>query len=382
MGSTPSSPLRVGVVFGDKADRYILSVPVTKFPNFRKNNIASILTPHIKKVGDEPVEAWGTACASDFNGYMLYTAPYAHIGETQKDVTDVPADPRTALQPLLGEELPGCRRVRQPADRRRRAEEAARTLPDDAEAVARSPEEAEGRNAGRFRSAQEALEIELDEAEWFFSESQHTHLGLTLDEKQGTGRLDIEMTPIAGTPLAQSVDQLQTKASHFANIEKSADPILSARFNHPLSEIRKKTASAMAALAKARAASRIESDDKLSADQKQASKQILDQSFALLEAGFKAGLADGFLDVHKGASGKNVLLGAVWTPDGSKVPEILALLPKARAGENVKLKVAEESGVTIHSVDLAKDHVYWNDFHRSDDALRRCRERGGLGGGR
>lgn len=57
-----------------------------------------------------------------------------------------------------------------------------------------------------------------------------------------------------------------------------------------------------------------------------------------------------------------MLFGTVWTPDGSKVPEILALLPKARAGENVKLKVAEESGVTIHSVELAKDHLYWNDF--------------------
>ena len=171
------------------------------------------------------------------------------------------------------------------------------------------------------------------------------------------------LTPIAGTPLAQSIDQLQTKASHFANVEKSAEPILSARFNHPLSEVRKKTAAAMATLAKDRLKAQADADEKLSADEKQATNQVIDQTFAMIEAGFKAGLADGFIDVHKGPSGKNVLLAAAWTPDGTKVGDILALLPKARAGENVKLNVAEESGVKIHSVDLTKDrHPHWSNF--------------------
>jgi hypothetical protein len=119
----------------------------------------------------------------------------------------------------------------------------------------------------------------------------------------------------------------------------------------------------MATLAKDRLKARAAGDEKLSADAKQATDQIIDQTFALIEAGFKAGLADGFIDVHKGTSGKNVLLAAAWTPDGTKVGDILALLPKARAGENVKLNVAEESGVKIHSVDLTKDqHPHWIDF--------------------
>jgi hypothetical protein len=361
IGVDSKLPTRVGVVFGSKADRYVWSVPVAKFPKFRKDNVASIITPHIKQVGENQFKL-GNGRAGDFNGYMLYTAPYAHIGETQKDVTDVPADPRSVLQPLLAKNFLAAvvfdNQQTDAASQAKRHELFQATRKQSLEALKKQ----KGETQADFDLRKKALEIELNEVEWFFSESQHTLLGVTLDQKQGTGRLDIEMTPIAGTPLAQSVDQLQTKASHFANIEKSADAILSARFNHPLSEIRKKTASAMAVLAKDRAAARIDGDEKLSADQKQASKQILDQSFGLLEAGFKAGLADGFLDVHKGASGKNVLLGAVWTPDGSKVPEILALLPKARAGENVKLKVAEESGVTIHSVELAKDHLYWNDF--------------------
>jgi hypothetical protein len=361
IGVDPKLPTRVGVIFGDKSDRYIWSVPVSKFPNFRKNNVASIITPHIREVGNNLFKL-GNGRASDFNGFMLYTPPYAHIGETQKDVTEVPADPRPELQPLLSRNFLAAivvdNKQTDAASQTKRREIFQATRKQSLAALKKE----KGETQADFDLRKKALEIQLDEIEWFFAEGQHTLLGLTLDQKQGTGRLDLDMTPIPGTPLAQSVDQLQTKPSHFANIAKSADPILSARINHPLSEVRKKTASAMATLAKDRVAARIDADQKLSADQKQASKQILEQSFGLLEAGFKAGLADGFLDIHKGPSGKNVLLGAVWTPDGTKVPDILALLPKARAGENVKLNVAEESGVKIHSVDLAKDHLYWNDF--------------------
>jgi hypothetical protein len=187
-------------------------------------------------------------------------------------------------------------------------------------------------------------------------------MGLAVDRSAGTGKLDLELTPIAGTTLAQSVEQLQTKPSHFANIEKSTDPILSFRLNHPLSEVRKKTASAMAALAKDRLKVRSDASEKLSADQKVAMKQIIDQSFALIEAGFQAGLADGFIDVHKGPSGKNVLLAASWTPDGTKIGEILSLFPKAHAGENVKMNVAEESGVAIHSVELTEETPHFMNF--------------------
>ena len=127
----------------------------------------------------------------------------------------------------------------------------------------------------------------------------------------------------------------------------------------------------MATLAKERLKVRTDADEKLTADQKEAMKQIIDQSFALIEASFQAGLADGFIDVHKGPSGKNVLLAASWTPDGTKIGEILALFPKAHAGENVKMNVAEESGVAIHSVELTKDKPPFSELHRRNNALRR-----------
>jgi hypothetical protein len=362
VGVDAKLPTRIDVIFGEKADRQVWSVPVANPQKFRKDNIASILTPRVKEIGPGLYKL-GSGRKDDFNGFMLNSPPYSHIGETQNDVTSVPADPRPSLQPLLSRqflaavELHNTKTAAAAQTKRRELFQTTRK-----QTLAALKKE-KGETPADFDLRKQALAIELDEGEWFFAECEQALLGLTLDRTKEVGRFDIEMTPIAGTPLAQSVEQLQTKPSHFANVEKNAEPVLSARLNHPLSEVRKKTAAAMAALAKERLKARTDADEKLSADEKQASKQVIDQGFALIEAGFKAGLADGFIDVHKGASGKNVLLAGVWTPDGTKVGDILALLPKARAGANVKLNVAEESGVKIHSVDLTKDqHPHWNDF--------------------
>jgi hypothetical protein len=353
-GVDPKQPTRVGVVFGEKADRYVWSVPISKFAQFKKNVVAAIITPRIKQIAPNLYKL-GSGRPGDFNGFMLFADPYVHIGETQKDVTALPADPRPDLQSLVSRNYMAAVELQNKetdaASQAKRHELFQITRKQSLDGLKKDKSE----KPETFELRKKALEIQLGETEWFFAECQQAHLELAVDRNTGTGKLDLDLTPIAGTPLAQSIEQLQTKPSHFANVEKTADPILSVRLNHPLSEVRKKTASAMATLAKDRLKVRTDGDEKLSADQKEAMKQIIDQTFAIIEASFQAGLADGFVDVHKGSSGKNVLLAASWTPDGTKVGEILALFPKARAGENVKMNVAEESGVAIHSVDLTKD---------------------------
>jgi hypothetical protein len=356
LGVDPKQPTRVGVVFGEKADRYVWSVPVAEFPKFKKQLVAQIITPRIKEIGEHLFKL-GSGRPGDFNGYMLYAPPYAHIGETKDDVTGVPADPRPELQALTSRNYMAAVELQNKqtdaASQAKRHELFDATRKQTLAALKKD----KGEKPADFDLRKKALEIQLNEGEWIFAECEKAQLGLNVDRNAGTGRIDIELSPIAGTPLAQSVEKLQTKPSHFANIEKNPEPILSVRLNHPLSEVRKKTATAMATLAKDRLKARTDGDEKLNADQKDAMKQVIDQTFAMIDAGFQAGLADGFIDVHKGPSGKNVLLAATWTPDGTKIGEILALLPKAHAGENVKMNVAEESGVTIHSVDLTKDQT-------------------------
>jgi hypothetical protein len=94
---------------------------------------------------------------------------------------------------------------------------------------------------------------------------------------------------------------------------------------------------------------------------------MIDKSYAMVESGINTGIADGFIDVHPGASGKNVMLAATRTADGTKLEEIISIMPKAYEGATVKLNVAEESGVKIHSIEFAKDkHPYWSNFIGAD----------------
>jgi hypothetical protein len=55
------------------------------------------------------------------------------------------------------------------------------------------------------------------------------------------------------------------------------------------------------------------------------------------------------------------------TPEGTKIVDILNLLPKAGLGGTVKMNVAEEGGVKIHSITFPKDkHPTWNNFVGAD----------------
>ena len=228
----PKQPTRIGVIFGKKADRYVWSVPVTNFNKFKRQNVASIITPRIREVGANLYKL-GNGRATDFNGYMLNAPPYVHIGEQQDDVTQVPADPRPELKAIKPPNLLAAVELRNKqtdaASQAKRREIFKATRTRSLAAVKKE----KGESPADFEARKKALDIELGEAEWFFSECEHAHFGAAIDKTSGTGRFDIEMTPIAGTPLAQSVEQLQTKASHFANVPKTPS-----RFCRPGSTIR------------------------------------------------------------------------------------------------------------------------------------------------
>src|SRR5580704_1683617 len=82
-------PTRVDVVFDEKANRTVWTIPVGNFQRFRKDNLAAILTPRIRDNGN----GWwklGNGKPADFNGWLNYTIPYSRIGETQDDINLAP----------------------------------------------------------------------------------------------------------------------------------------------------------------------------------------------------------------------------------------------------------------------------------------------------
>jgi hypothetical protein len=366
IGIDPKLPSRVDMIFNEKANRTVWTIPVSNFPNFRKNNLAAILTPRIRDEGN----GWwklGSGKPNDFNGWMQFTAPYDRIGETKDDVNLVPANPQPAALALLAQKY-----VLAVDIQNKQKSAAALAKRHELFQVSRKQtlaalKKETGETPADFELKKKATGIEMDELEWYFSESEHATLGLALDTKKGIGRADVELTAIPNTPLAQNIAQLCTKPSLFANVERSKQPTLAFSINHPLGDIRKKTAVAMASLVRDRLKARVDGDEKRTAEQKDAAKQLIDKGFALVESGINAGTADGFIDVHAGASGKNVMLAGTRTGDGTKLDEIVSLMPKAYEGATVKLNVAEESGVKIHSIEFAKDkHPYWSDFIGAD----------------
>jgi hypothetical protein len=362
IGVDPQLPTRVDLVFDEKANRTVWTIPVSNFPNFRKNNIAAILTPRIRDMGG----GWwklGNGKPADFNGWMQDTPPYDRIGETKADINLFPADPRPFANPLLARHFVVAvdvqNKLTDAAAQAKRHELFKGTRKQTLAALKKET----GEKPADFELRKKATEIEMDELEWFFTESEHALVGITIDTKKEIGRTDIELTPIANTPLAQNVAQLCTKPSLFANVERSKQPTLAFSVNHPLGDVRKKAAVAMSSLIRDRLKARADSDEKRNVEQKDATKQIIDKAYAMVESGINAGAADGFIDVHSGASGKNVFLAGTRTADGTKLDEIISMMPKAYEGATVKLNVAEESGVKIHSIEFAKGkHPYWADF--------------------
>ncbi len=366
IGVDPKLPTRVDVVFDQKANRMVWSIPVANFPNFRKNNLAAILTPRIRDNG----QGWwklGSGKPADFNGWMQYTAPYSRVGETKDDINTVPANPSADAQKLLSHPyllaVDIQNKQTDAAALAKRHELFVATRKQTLGALKKET----GETAADFELKKKATEIEMDEVEWYFTEAEHALVGLNIDTKKEYGRLDVELTAIPNTALAKNIAELCTKPSLFANVERSKTPTLAFRINHPLGDVRKKTAVSMASLMRDRIKARVDSDDKRTAEQKDAAKQMIDKAYAMVESGINTGVADGFIDVHAGASGKNVMLAGTRTADGEKLVDILNIMPKAYEGATVKLNVAEESGVKIHSIEFAKDkHPYWSNFIGAD----------------
>ena len=166
--------------------------------NFKKNNVAAIITPRIKDIGAGLFKL-GSGRPGDYNGFMLYAAPYAHIGETKADVTQVPADPRSQLQPLAAKNYMAAVEIEN-----KQTDGAAQAKRHELFQVTRKQsldglKKEKNEKPEDFELRKKALEIQLGETEWFFAESQKAHLGLLIDRNAGTGKLDFDLTPIAGT---------------------------------------------------------------------------------------------------------------------------------------------------------------------------------------
>lgn len=351
LGADPKLPLRVDVLLSSDETRYIFSAPVDPSQKFDESHPAWV---NIVAFGLQP-RALGSGLyqtRSAFEGFMRYSNNYISIASKKADIPANLPPRREALQTLLERGYDLGAEIKNPVGGQETRRDGMKTVRENLmAALAKQPDETET----AFETRKLVLSQQIDELERFFVEAQHVIAGWTTDVQQKQGRLNIELTPIQGTPLAASLEMLGQKPSRFAGIPQSDGSILSGRINHPLDEMRQKNYLAMFAQLRTLAEQEIETDAKLSAEQKAASKKLSAAWFDSLSAGAQSGVLDGFVESWQAADGKRTfVLGGV-VPDSQAIVTMLELLPQARPGSAVELNVEQHAEHAVHRLTVSED---------------------------
>ena len=354
-GIDTTLPVCVDVKFGNPSTRQVWCFPINNFNNFRNVTLKGMAIVS-KQKGAGLFEL-----SSEFKGWMKYAAPYANIGKTP---TDLPAgDPRDGAKELLAKKYDVAAEARNTkidaASQSERRKDFQNTRKELLAAVKKKKDDSEA----NFQLKKKVFGYQLDEAERFFVESNHLTLGWTTDAAKQQGQLEIELVPIAGTSLEKVISEIGTAPSYFANIQRSAKPVLSARMHHPLDELRKKNLLDFAAVIRDRAKEAADAATDRSAAEKEATKKFADQVFDMFTAGTNAGILDGFVEIHSNDSGKHTAVCGFRSADGTGVAEVLKTFPQTRQGRQSKIDAGQEGDVKIHEVTVSeKDHPHYQSF--------------------
>jgi hypothetical protein len=325
-------PVCMEMKFGNPSTRQVWSFPVDKFNDFRNVTLKDV--DHRQTKGGESLRAIEQFQRLD----EICTTLRQHWRTTGRPPA---GDPRASIKDLLKnyDAAAECNTKidQSQADRRKTFA--------NTRGTARSPEKGKDETQANF-DLKQLFEYQLDEAERFFVESERLTLGWTTDGDKQQGRLDIELAPIPGSSLEKIVSGLGTTPSYFANIERSAKPILSGRLNHPLDEPRKKSLNDLAG-ARDRAKTVADASTTSRPRRKQPPK-ITDQVFDMLTAGTNAGL----MTLCRSACerfGQEYARLRFRTADGTGVAEIPSFPQRARtSGEGRRSPGRDEDPRSHH----------------------------------
>lgn len=345
-GMDRDRPVRVDIILGESATRYNFALPVKN-----RTQLDVFLKQTLRPLDLDFKRIFGTLYRSrtnTFKGYLRYKHKYALISEKQSDVKPGIAHPLTGVRNLaekydlavhgLNKKVGGDDMMTRRGwfqNNRKQIEPALKRKATESEA--------------EFKLRKMLLGHQLNEAERFYAESEELLLGWTTDVAKGEGRLDLRLIPIPNSSLDGSVKMLGVKPAFFANIERTDNAILSVRINHPLDTLRQ--AQFIEAFKGFRdvAVEKINADKKHTDAEKQAGVKVADLIVKLLTENVDKGLFDSFIEVHGNSNGKNTALAGLRTADGTIVVDILKELAKTDKNQNVKIDVAKEGDVRIHS---------------------------------
>lgn len=390
-GIDRTKPIRLDLIFGEQALRYVWYLPMKDFDAFRTKNL---LTIGIKSRPIRGTKLRLFKLDKAFEGYLRHSfvnpvvaekqtqnAPadsiqivpvhavvgkpreYALIAEKLADIPPNHPDPLLIVKQLVEKRydlaLDGENSAVSPADRDARRSLFQSTRNELVAAVRRRKDE----DPSDFELRKSVFKYQLDELERIYVDGSRLTLGWVTDVDRKQGRLDLDLAAIPGTELEATIEMASRQPSYFANVPKSENPIFSGRLSHPLDELRKKNFQEFIAILRAQAKRNVNLTPGFSDEERIVRRQVADMVFDMLVEGTEAGIVDGVIEVHPNPSGKNTLVAGFKTVDGEKVVEILKLIPQTRAGQQSALDVDQQGPVRIHTVVLSPErHPNYKDF--------------------
>ncbi|MCH9655076.1 MAG: hypothetical protein K0U86_00835 [Planctomycetes bacterium] len=343
-GIDQQRPLRIDILLGEnQEERYRLILPVTDLGVFRE--ALEVFEISSKKQRNGPYKLGNL-----FQGFMKYLKKFKYVVISEK-LTEVEEieDPLKRVQDLLKKKYDFSALItneKEGVDARKKSMTSTRK--QLLAAVKKKRDETE--NAFELRKL--AFTHQMDELERLFAESQKMVIGWTTDSTKHEGRLEFTLKAIEGTSLEESIKQFATKPSYFAKIPVKQDGILNGRINHPLDEMRKTNFTEFYKLLLPTLKDRIANNKKLTEEQITAGSKVAELVIQMLDAGKEASLIDAFIDSNPVDGGKYIMLGGIRSKDGTKLREVVELLPKLLKDQTVELDFVKEDGLSIHKINI------------------------------
>ncbi len=352
IGVDPERPVGMDFLFDSedgKGKRTQYHIPLADMEMFIEDNLEPI-DIQAKKRGKN---YWKLVSESlGYEGWMRLVDGYASIAEQPEDVPKDMPSPQPALDALLGSAYDLAGQMSNTAD----------GIPGRREAMARIQEEVLSSIKKRTDETRDEYELrkalarhQLDRMERIFAESEVITIGWTTDAEKEEARAVFEISGLPGTELSQVLQQYGAKPSYFSAIPLSPKGIIRGRIHLPVDKHMQEQADEFYKLVEPVWKHRVETKEGLTESQRTARKKVLDIVLQMLDEGRTVGAIDSFLEIQPNESGTHTFLFGIRTADGTKVLEILKLIPSAIEEWKVDLDVDNSHDVKIHRITFTED---------------------------
>lgn len=364
VGVTRDKPISVQGFLAGTDMKYLLGLPVAdakKLKDFLKN-IDDLDLSNKPVVGVPNLfEIKGLIEAGAFLRYDAALA-YGLVGEWREEVFAYKALPDASLLGSNDVAVLIDSTKEQSAERKKAFD---RLRKEGIDALKRGADETQA----AFDVRKKAATHQFDEIERYFVESERIRIGWTSDVPKNRVAVDIDLSPLDGTPLAESVALIGKSPNRFAKVPtEGAVVVVDANF--PLDEMHKTQLLEQVPLTVAAIDEQADKSEKLSAAEKQSSKELSSLGGRVAAGLSKVGVVNGCLRVYPADGGKFVSVAGGRIEDGGVFTEFLKkAAERLGGGDSLAMDVDSEGDVKIHKILLASYQKDYSELLAADGSV-------------